>query len=178
MTDIENKNPAEGNGTGEEEIVEASLEGEAVAVPKPHERPAEVDRRITKAVQTMLETTDNPYETVILAAQEARRLNEKKLKARSILTQAAETIDELVPEVPFVPRPIEDEEPEVKSTNEALERVALGLVEFELGGEVLNTKSYLEGEADFLIHREEEEEKSEGQDEKAAADEKEEESDK
>ena len=179
MTDIENRNPAEGNGTGEEEIVKGSLEGEAVAIPKPFERPADVDRRVTKAVETMLETTDNPYETVILTAQEARRLNEKRLKARSILTQATEAIDELVPEVPFVPRPIEDEEPEVKATNEALERVALGLVEFELGGEVLSTKSYLEGEADFLVYREEEEEeKSAAPGETAAADEEDEESDK
>jgi DNA-directed RNA polymerase subunit K/omega len=180
MTDIENRNPAEGNGTGEEEVVKGSLEGEVVAIPKPYERSADVDRRVTKAVETMLETTDNPYETVVLTAQEARRLNEKKLKARSILTQAAETVDELVPEVPFVPRPIEDEEPEVKTTNEALERVALGLVQFELGGEVHDTHSYLEGEADFLIHREEEEEeeKSAAQDETATAGEEEQESDK
>lgn len=169
MTDIENRNPAEGNGSGEQEIVAGSLEGEAVAVPKPHERPGDVDRRIQKAVEKMLESTDNPYETVILISQEARRLNEKKLKARSILTQAAEVVDELVPEVPFVPRPIEDEEPEVKSTIEAMERIALGLVQFELGGEVHDAPTFLEGEADFLIHREEEEEAApEG--EKAAAD--------
>jgi DNA-directed RNA polymerase subunit K/omega len=103
----------------------------------------------------MLEDVDNPYETVIVAALEARRLNEKKLKARSILNQALEQVEELVPDVPFVPRPIEDEEPEVKATNEALERLALGLVEYDVNEERTRAASYYEGEIDFPLYEEE-----------------------
>ena len=106
----------------------------------------------------MLETVQDPYEIVIVAAQEARRLNEKRIKARSILNQAAEPVEELVPEVPFVPRPVEDDEPEVKATNEALERLALGIVEYESAGEVVQTPSYYDGEIDFPLYPEEEEE--------------------
>ncbi len=129
-------------------------------VPKPHERGADVDRKIQGAVDRMLQDVKNPYEAVIVAAQEARRLNENRLKARSILHQAVDQVDELVPEVPFVPRPVEDEEPEVKPTNEALERLALGLVEYQIGEKTVGAPSYYEGEIDFPLYPEEEEKES------------------
>ncbi|MFN8178534.1 MAG: hypothetical protein U0167_11405 [bacterium] len=119
-------------------------------VPKPFERPPDIDRKIRAAVDRMLEDVQNPYETVVVAAQEARRLNERKLKARSILNQTMEHVEELIPEVPFLPRPVEDEDPEVKPTNEALERVALGFVDVKIDEEDLKTMPcYYEGEIDF-----------------------------
>ena len=108
-------------------------------------RSQEIDRKIRAAVENMLEAAENPYEAVIVAAQEARRINSRRLKSRSILHQAMEQIDELVPEVPFIPKPIENEEPEVKATNEALERLALGEVTFEIGGEVQTPASFAPG---------------------------------
>jgi DNA-directed RNA polymerase subunit K/omega len=120
-------------------------------VPKPHERPADVDRKIRAAVDRMLEDVQNPYETVVVAAQEARRINERRLKARSILNQAVEHVEELLPEMPFLPRPVEDDEPEVKPTNEALERLALGLVEFEIEGTLRQGPSHYGGEIDFPL---------------------------
>jgi DNA-directed RNA polymerase subunit K/omega len=110
-----------------------------------HRRSPELERKIRAAVENMLEAAENPYEAVIVAAQEARRINARRLKSRSILHQAMEQIDELVPEVPFIPKPVENEEPEVKPTNEALERLALGEVTFEIGGEVLNPPSFAPG---------------------------------
>jgi hypothetical protein len=96
----------------------------------------------------MLEDVQNPYEAVIAASQEARRINERKLKARSVINQAMEHVEELVPEVPFVPRPVEDEEPEVKATNEAMEKLACGLIHYEIDGAVKEAPNYY-GEIDF-----------------------------
>lgn len=121
-------------------------------VPKPHERPADVDRKIRASVDRMLEDVHNPYEVVVVAAQEARRLNERRLKARSILNQAVEHVEELLPEVPFMPRPVEDDEPEVKPTNEALERLSLGLVEYEVDAALKQAPSYYGGEIDFPLY--------------------------
>ena len=131
-------------------------------VPAPHNRSADVDRKIRHAVEKMFEDVQNPYEAVIVAAQEARRINEHRLKARSIINQAMEHAEELVPEVPFIPRPVEDEEPEVKPTNEAVEKLACGLVEVEVDGEPKEPRSYYEGEIDFPLY-EEEDEGSEGE---------------
>jgi hypothetical protein len=151
MSDIEKKMEENGAQPEAEPVVPAAEPEEVeTTVPPPHNRSADLDRRIRAAVERMLETTENPYETVIISSQEARRLNQTKLKARSILHQATEHLEELVPEVPFVPRPVEDDEPEVKSTLEALERSALGLVEYELDGEVQPTKNHFVGEVDFL----------------------------
>jgi DNA-directed RNA polymerase subunit K/omega len=130
-------------------------------VPKPHDRSAEVDRKIRSAVERMIEDVQNPYEAVIVAAQEARRLNDIRLKARSIVNQALEQVEELVPEVPFIPRPVEDEEPEVKATNIAIEKLAVGLVKYELEGELLVPESYYPGEIDFPLYPEEDEEETE-----------------
>ena len=44
----------------------------------------------------MFEDVTNPYEAVIVMAQEARRINEHHLKARSILNRAMEQAEELV----------------------------------------------------------------------------------
>jgi DNA-directed RNA polymerase subunit K/omega len=130
---------------------QAVVEDEGPQVPKPFERPSDVDRKIRSAVDRMLENVQNPYEVVIVAAQEARRLNERRLKTRSILNQTMEHVEELVPEVPFLPRPVEDDEPEVKPTNEALERLALGLVEAAVDEKALETPSFYEGEIDFSL---------------------------
>ncbi len=127
-------------------------------VPAPHERPADVDRKINAAVDSMLEDLRNPYEAVVVAALEARRLNEFRQKERSILNQAVEAVEELVPDVPFVPRPIEDEVPEVKLTNEALERVALGLVDYHIDGGKKTTPNYYSGEFDFSLYPDEDKE--------------------
>ena len=81
-------------------------------------------------------------------------MNERRLKARSILNQTVEHIEELLPEVPFMPRPVEDDEPEVKPTNEALERLALGLVEYEIDDEIKQAPSFYGGEIDFPLVRE------------------------
>jgi DNA-directed RNA polymerase subunit K/omega len=118
------------------------VDGEPTA---PKRRSPDLDRKIRTAVETMLEAAENPYEAVIIASQEARRINGRRLKARSILNQALETIDEIVPEVPFMPKPVEDEEPEVKPTNEALERLALGEVTFEINGELRTPPSFAPG---------------------------------
>jgi DNA-directed RNA polymerase subunit K/omega len=129
-------------------------------VPAPHERPPDIDRRIRRAVELMFEDVQNPYEAVIVASQEARRINAQRLKARSILNQAVEQVEELVPDVPFVPRPIEDEEPEFKPTNEAIEKMAVGLVDYDIGDERKNAPSYYDGEIDFELypeHKEKEE---------------------
>ncbi len=120
-------------------------------VPKPHERAADIDRKIRGAVDRMLEDVHNPYEVVVAAAQEARRINERRLKARSILNQSVEHVEELLPEVPFMPRPVEDDEPEVKPTNESLERLAIGLVQYEIDGSVKQAPSYYGGEIDFPL---------------------------
>ncbi|MEZ5063326.1 MAG: hypothetical protein R3B81_01240 [bacterium] len=138
----------------------AEIEEKGPRVPKPHDRPADVDRKIRSAVDRMLQEVDNPYQTVIVAAQEARRINENRLKARSILNQSIDQVEELVPDMPFVPRPVEDDEPEVKPTNEALERLALGIVEFEISGSRKEAPSYYEGEIDFPLYPEGEEESS------------------
>jgi hypothetical protein len=53
---------------------------------------------------------------------------------------------------------VEDEEPEVKPTNEALERLAIGIVQYDLGGERFQSPSYYDGEIDFPLYPEEEEE--------------------
>jgi DNA-directed RNA polymerase subunit K/omega len=140
----------------------AVIEESGPQVPKPHDRPADVDRKIRAAVDRMLEDVKNPYETVIIAAQEARRINERRLKARSILNQTVEHVEEILPEVPFMPRPVEDDEPEVKPTNEALERLALGLLEFEADGEIRQGPSYYGGEIDFPLIRTPDEETAEG----------------
>ena len=110
----------------------------------------------------MLEDVKNPYETVIVAAQEARRINERRLKARSILNQTVEHVEEILPDVPFLPRPVEDEEPEVKPTSEALERLALGLLEYEVDGSVRQGPSYYGGEIDFPLVRTPDEDETEG----------------
>ena len=124
-------------------------------VPKPSERSTDVDRKIRAAVEKMFEDVQNPYETVIVAAQEARRINDHRLKVRSILNQAVEHVEELVPEVPFVPRPVEDEEPEVKATNVAIEKLACGLVPYEVEGKRSKLHSYYDGEIDFPIYPDE-----------------------
>lgn len=102
--------------------------------PKAKRRSPELERKIRTAVETMLEAAENPYEAVIVAAQEARRINGRRLKARSIIHQAMEQIDELVTDVPLLPKPTGDEEPEVKPTNEALEHLALGQVTYDVSG--------------------------------------------
>lgn len=102
--------------------------------PKVDRRSPELERKVRSAVERMLEAAENPYEAVIVASQEARRINARRLKARSILNQAMEQVDELVPEVPFLPKPIEDDQPEIKPTNEALERLALGIVTYDVSG--------------------------------------------
>lgn len=130
-------------------------------VPKPHERAADIDRKIRGAVDRMLEDVLNPYEVVVVAAQEARRINERRLKARSILNQSMEHVEELLPEVPFMPRPVEDDEPEVKPTNEALERLAVGLVEYEIDTGLKQAPSYYGGEIDFPLFPPTEDEASE-----------------
>ena len=136
----------------EPQIDAAELEDHGPQIPPPHERPADIDRRIGSAVDTMLQDEVNPYEIVIVAAQEARRINHRRLKARSILNQALESVEEVVPDVPFVPRPVEDEEPEVKATNDALERLALGLVEYDVADERKTSTSYYGGEIDFDLY--------------------------
>jgi DNA-directed RNA polymerase subunit K/omega len=130
---------------------QAVVEDDGPQVPKPFDRAPDVDRKIRSAVDRMLEDVQNPYETVIVAAQEARRLNERRLKARSILNQTMEHVEELVPDVPFLPRPVEDDDPEVKPTNEALERLALGLVEARLDDKLKQMPSYYAGEIDFPL---------------------------
>jgi DNA-directed RNA polymerase subunit K/omega len=117
----------------------------ADGAPEKKRRSPELDRKIRTAVETMLEAVENPYEAVIVASQEARRINGRRLKARSILNQAMEQIDEIVPEVPFMPKPVEDDEPEVKPTNEALERLALGNVTYEINGDVQTPPSFSPG---------------------------------
>ena len=147
------------NGSSDDAVEDvAPPKPDGPTVPKPHDRSADVDRKIRSAVETMLQDVRNPYEAVIVASQEARRLNDLRLKARSILNQAIEQVEELVPEVPFVPRPIEDEEPEVKATNEALEKLAVGLVEYEVEGELRRSHNYYEGEIDFPLYPEPEDE--------------------
>jgi DNA-directed RNA polymerase subunit K/omega len=159
----ENANPPDTNGTPQSiEERTAPEKPKGPTVPKPHTRSADIDRKIRAAVERMFEEVQNPYEAVIIAAQEARRINERRLKARSIVNQAMEhAVEELVPEVPFIPRPVEDEEPEVKPTNEAVEKLACGLVGYEISGEVISPKSYYEGEIDFPLYEPEEEEKTE-----------------
>jgi DNA-directed RNA polymerase subunit K/omega len=147
------KTELEGNGNeGLAERTAPRLPGPAL--PTPTDRAADLDRRIKLAVETMFEDVQNPYEAVIVAAQEARRINEYRLKARSILNQAMEHVEDLVPDVPFVPRPVEDEEPEVKPTNEAIEKLALGLVDYEVDGIVRTSRNYFDGEIDFLVEDE------------------------
>lgn len=153
MTDKTPPIDAERNGEGAEPE-EVVAERDGPTVPKPTERDPDTDRRIREAVVTMLEDVQNPYEAVVAASQEARRINERKLKARSILNQAMEQVEELVPEVPFVPRPVEDEEPEVKATNEAMEKMACGLIDYEVDGEVKTARNYY-GEIDFPTDPEE-----------------------
>lgn len=148
MTENTPTNETDRNGSGEETPEQVVTERDAPTVPRPDERTPDVDRRIREAVVNMLEDVQNPYEAVIAAAQEARRINERKLKARSVINQALEHVEELVPEVPFVPRPIEDEEPEVKATNEAMEKLACGLVDYYIDGEVKTGPNYY-GEIDF-----------------------------
>jgi hypothetical protein len=141
--------PTEPEATGNpEEPQETVAERDAPTVPRPHERDPDTDRRIRAAVSSMIEEVLNPYEAVIVASQEARRINERKLKARSIINQAMEQVEELVPDVPFVPRPVEDEEPEVKATNESLEKLACGLIDYEVDGRTRTADSYY-GEVDF-----------------------------
>jgi DNA-directed RNA polymerase subunit K/omega len=161
MTD--KPNPPETNGNAEPTEPRAAAP-QGPTVPSPYERSTEVDRKIRNAVEKMFEDVQNPYEAVIIASQEARRINEGRLKARSIINQAMEHAEELVPEVPFIPRPVEDEEPEVKPTNEAIEKLACGLVEYEIDGAPAEPKSYYDGQIDFPLYREvddEEEEKTE-----------------
>ncbi|MAF26296.1 MAG: hypothetical protein QGH59_02090 [Gemmatimonadota bacterium] len=110
-------------------------EEEEAGLPKPHERTTREARKIGLAVEGMLESSTNPYEVVVTAAQEARRINAKIIHARSLIQQMAEEAAESVPEVPFVPRPVEDEEPETKVTTEALERLAIDMVSYEVDGE-------------------------------------------
>jgi DNA-directed RNA polymerase subunit K/omega len=160
MTDKITPTELDLNGGNDETPKEALTERVGPTVPKPHHRQPDIDRRIRSAVDRMLEEVQNPYESVIVVAQEARRINERKLKARSIINQALEHVEELVPEVPFIPRPVEDEEPEIKPTNEALEKLACGLVEYEVDGEVRSVNYY--GEIDFPTDPEEQEELAEG----------------
>lgn len=148
MTEETPTNESERNGNGDDMPEKVVTERDAPTVPRPWERSPEVDKRLREAVASMLEDVQNPYEAVIAASQEARRINERKLKARSVINQALEHVEELVPEVPFVPRPIEDEEPEVKATNEAMEKLACGLVEYEVDGAVKQAPNYY-GEIDF-----------------------------
>lgn len=160
----ENPSPPDTSGTTEsieEQPVPTRPKGPSV--PNPHDRSPDIDRKIRSAVERMFEDVQNPYEAVIVAAQEARRINEYRLKARSIVNQAMEHAEELVPEVPFIPRPVEDEEPETKPTNEAVEKLACGLVEYEVDGSASPPHSYYEGEIDFPLYPddEEEEEKTE-----------------
>jgi len=142
------------NANGDAEEPAAVAERDAPTVPRPHERSPEVDKRLKEAVASMLEDVQNPYEAVIAAAQEARRINDRKLKARSVINQALEHVEELVPEVPFVPRPVEDEEPETKATNEAMEKLACGLVDYVVDGEVKTARNYY-GDIDFPTDPEE-----------------------
>ncbi|GJM44939.1 MAG: hypothetical protein DHS20C21_17810 [Gemmatimonadota bacterium] len=135
----------------------AELRDTGPQVPNPYERPADVDRKIRGAVDRMLEVVQNPYEVVIVVSQEARRLNERRIRAKSILNQAVEHVDELVPEVPFVPRPVEDEDPEIKPTNEALERMAIGILDYHIDDKVVTAPCYYEGEIDFSLYPDEEE---------------------
>jgi DNA-directed RNA polymerase subunit K/omega len=120
-------------------------EAPADSEPKASRRSPELERKIRAAVERMLEAAENPYEAVIVAAQEARRINARRLKARSIIHQAMEQIDELVTDVPLVPKTIGDEEPEVKPTNEALEHFALGQVTYEVGGETKTPPTFAPG---------------------------------
>ncbi|MGQ0722716.1 MAG: hypothetical protein ACT4PE_14290 [Candidatus Eiseniibacteriota bacterium] len=159
MTDKITPTELDLNGGSDETPKEALTERVGPTVPKPHHRVPDVDRRIRSAVDRMLEEVQNPYESVIVVAQEARRINERKLKARSIINQALEHVEELVPEVPFIPRPVEDEEPEIKPTNEALEKLACGLVEYEVDGEIRSVNYY--GEIDFPTDPQEQEELAE-----------------
>ena len=152
----ENPNDPGANGNIED-AAPAPPPPDGPTVPKPHDRPTEIDRRIRGAVEKMLEDVQNPYEAVIVAAQEARRINERRLKARSILNQTLEHVEELVPEVPFIPNPVQDDEPEVKATSEAMEKLACGLVEYEVEGEEKAAPSYYGGELDFPLYPEEEE---------------------
>ena len=159
------KKPTEIPAVEEQQVQEAIPERVGPTVPAPHERSADVDRRVRGAVVDMFQTVQNPYESVIVAAQEARRINAQRLKARSILNQAVEHIEELVPEVPFVPRPIEDEEPEIKPTNEAVEKLACGLIEYEIDDKLVRGPSFYGRELDFDLYPErkgESEESSEG----------------
>lgn len=159
------ENPTQRGETTPDEMAElnhAELKDSGPQVPSPFERPAEVDRKIRSAVSSMLETVQDPYEIVIVAAQEARRLNDRRIKARSILNQTTEPVDELVPEVPFVPRPNEDDEPEVKATNEALERLAIGIVEYRVGDRAVKAESHYPGEIDFSLYPDEEGEDAPG----------------
>lgn len=110
--------------------------------PKVGRRSPDLERRIRGAIESMLEAAVNPYEAVVVASQEARRINSRRLKARSILNQGIEPIDELIPEAPFLPKPVENEEPEVKPTNEALERFALGYVTYDIAGELKSPPSF------------------------------------
>jgi DNA-directed RNA polymerase subunit K/omega len=150
--------PTDANGDGEDNVParQPVPEDKGPTVPKPFDRPAEIDRKIRSAVERLLEGTDNPYEAVIAAAQEARRINERRLKARSVINQALEHVEEIVPEVPFVPRAAEDEEPEVKPTNEALEKLACGLVDYEIDSRLVEGLSYYPGEIDFPLYHEDE----------------------
>ncbi len=116
-------------------------EASADAEPKARRSP-ELERKIRAAVETMLEAAENPYEAVIVASQEARRINGRRLKARSIIHQALEQIDELVTDVPLMPRPTIDDEPEVKATNEALEHLALGRVTYDISGDLKTPPSF------------------------------------
>jgi hypothetical protein len=151
------ENPTEPTGLvppiEQEETPEAIPERIGPTVPAPHERSPEMHRRLRAAVEQMFEDVRNPYEAVIVAAQEARRINAQRLKARSILNQAVEQVEELVPEVPFVPRPIEDDVPEIKPTNEAVEKMACGLVQYRVSEDLLDTRNYY-GEIDFDLYPE------------------------
>jgi hypothetical protein len=159
----ENPDSPEMNGSPEVVVDRRAPEKpKGPTVPNPYRRSADVDRKIRAAVDRMFEDVQNPYEAVIVAAQEARRINERRLKARSIVNQAMEhAVEELVPEVPFIPRPAEDEEPEVKPTNEAVEKLACGLVNYEISGEPVDPHSYYEGPIDFPLYEPEEEEEEE-----------------
>jgi len=165
MSEIPNEPTTEIPVVEEPEAHEPIPERIGPTVPAPHERSADVDRRIRGAVIEMFQTVQNPYEAVIVAAQEARRINEQRLKARSILNRAIEQVEELVPEVPFVPRPVEDEEPEIKPTNEAVEKMACGLVEYEVDDERRNPPSFYGQELDFDLYPEREDETGESTEE-------------
>ncbi len=139
----------------EEEAPIAVPERLGPTVPLPHERTPDQGRRLKGAVAQMLEEAINPYEAVVVASQEARRINQQRMKARSILNQAVEQVEELVPEVPFVPRPIEDDVPEIKPTNEAVEKMACGLIEYDIDANRKVTQNYY-GEIDFEMYPERE----------------------